>query len=104
MITNVNLSWCLGVLLVLCSCAHVERVGFDNTTHTVRYCGNRHADELDVKAEARKACSTARRLEVLRCMREQIGAKADTYNFGAGASFTNIDATYGVCCDFQCGG
>jgi hypothetical protein len=84
----------------LCACAHVERVGFDNPTRTVRFCGNKHADEADVKAEARKDCSS--RLEVIRCMREQVGARADTFNSGAGVSVTEVNATYGVCCDFRC--
>jgi len=39
---------------------------------------------------------------VLRCMREQVGAKGSTLNSGYGASFTELRATYGVCCDFQC--
>jgi hypothetical protein len=68
----------------------------------VRYFGNKHADEDDVKAEARQECS-ARRLEVIRCMREQVGAQAGTINNGVGVSVTNVNATYGVCCDFRGG-
>jgi hypothetical protein len=93
-------------LLVLASvsaCAHVERVGFDNMKGSVRYCGNKHADEGDVENAARHDCSAAQRFAVLDCSREQIGSKAWGTDFGSGMSVTNAHATYGVCCDVQCG-
>jgi hypothetical protein len=96
----------LGCLLLamaqICACAHVERVGFDSGQHTLRYCGNKHADEDEVQSTARSECS-APRFAVLSCMREQIGAKAANFDFGSGVSVTNSRATYGVCCDVQCG-
>jgi hypothetical protein len=93
---------CLCLLASLCACAHVERVGFDNPTRTVRYCGNKHASEADVLAEARHECSARRELEVIRCMREQVGEQADSYHTGLGLTVTSVNATYGTCCDFRC--
>jgi hypothetical protein len=93
-------------LLALASvgaCAHVERVGFDTTKGSLRYCGNKHADESDVESTARQDCSAAQRFAVLSCTREQIGSKAWANDFGSGVSVTNTHATYGVCCDVQCG-
>lgn len=90
-------------LLSVSACAHVERVGFDNTKGSVRYCGNKHADESDVENTARHDCSAAQRFAVLDCSREQIGSKAWGTDFGSGMSVTNAQATYGVCCDVQCG-
>jgi hypothetical protein len=96
----------LGCLLLasaqVCACAHVERVGFDNVQHTQRYCGNKHADDKEVQSEARADCSSPR-FAVLSCTREQIGSKAANVDFGSGVSVTNSRATYGVCCDVQCG-
>ena len=85
-----------------CACAHVERAGFNNAQHTQRYCGNKHADENDVQQEARAECS-APRFAVLSCEREQIGGKASNFDFGSGVSLTNTRATFGVCCEVQCG-
>jgi hypothetical protein len=92
-------------LLTLASvgaCAHVERVGFDNTQGSARYCGNKHADQGDVEDSARHDCSPAQHFALLGCMREQIGSKASTYAFNNGLSLTNARATYGVCCDVRC--
>ena len=94
------------LLLVLAevgACAHVERVGCDNTKHSLRYCGNKHADESDVESSARQECSYAQHFAVLGCSREQIGSKAATVDYGNGLAFTNNRATFGVCCDVQCG-
>jgi hypothetical protein len=88
------------LLTGLCACTHVERAGFDNPTRSVRYCGNKHASESDVLAEARHECSAKRELEVIRCMREQVGEQADTYRAGFGLTVTSVNATYGTCCDF----
>jgi hypothetical protein len=85
------------------ACATVERAGFDNTSHSVRYCGNKHADQADVESAARHDCSAAQRFAVLRCEREQVGAKAATFGYGGGVAFTSSRATYGVCCDVSCG-
>lgn len=93
---------CLCLLAGLSACAHVERVGFDNPTRTVRYCGNRHASEADVLAMARHECSARRELEVVRCMREQVGEQAETYHATPSVSVTSVQATYGTCCDFRC--
>lgn len=93
------------VLLALASlsgCAHVERVGFDNTQHSVRYCGNKHADEEDVESAARDDCRPPSRLAVLSCNREQVGAKTGTIG-NEGFAFSNTSATFGVCCEFTCG-
>ena len=84
------------------ACAHVERTGFNNVQHTQRYCGNKHADENDVERAARSECS-APRFAVPSCTREQIGAKASNVDFGSGISVINTRATFGVCCDVQCG-
>jgi hypothetical protein len=92
----------LAISTTCAACAHVERTGFNNVQHTQRYCGNKHADENDVEREARSECS-APRFAVLSCTREQIGAKAANVDFGSGISVTNTKATFGVCCDVQCG-
>jgi len=92
----------LVALVQVGACAHVERVGFDNVQHTQRFCGNKHADESDVQSAARTECPTPR-FAVLGCNREQIGAKAANVDFGSGLSVTNTRATFGVCCDVQCG-
>jgi hypothetical protein len=90
------------VLAGVSACAHVERVGFDSTKGLVRYCGNKHADESDVQTAARNECSPAQRFALLGCMREQIGSKAYSQDFGSGVAVTNTRATYGVCCDVRC--
>jgi hypothetical protein len=98
---------CIGCLVLASglvgACAHVERVGFDHAKHSLRYCGNSHADESDVESAARKECSYAQQFAVLDCNREQVGSKGGTFDSGSGIAFTKTNATYGVCCDVQCG-
>lgn len=94
--------WCVVLALAGTSgCAHVERVGFDNTKRSVRYCGNKHADEADVESSARHDCSPPLRFAVLSCNREQVGSKSGTIA-NEGFAFTKTDATYGVCCEVTC--
>jgi hypothetical protein len=100
---TILIGWSLLTLASVSASAHVERVGFDNTKGSVRYCGNKHADESDVEDTARHDCSAAQRFAVLDCTREQIGSKAWGTDFGSGVSVTNSHATYGVCCDVKCG-
>jgi hypothetical protein len=71
------------------ACVSVRMAGFDNETGVVRFCGNTHADREDIANAARESCSTNMRLQVLRCMSEQMGTRA-------------LSAKYGTCCDFRC--
>jgi len=95
------------LLLGVCACArtYVERVGFDNVSDTVRYCGGEHASEDDILKTAREDCSASQSLRVLRCEREQIGAKGRALGAGKhlAVSSMSMESTYGTCCDFRCG-
>ena len=91
-------------VFALVGCVHVRRTGFDNTTGVTTYCGNRWADEDDVREEAESDRTDCHRLKTLRCGEQQVGAFAQSQTNSYGFTSTTVTPVNGICCDFRCGG
>jgi hypothetical protein len=98
----------LGLATILASftlsCAHVNKVGFDNTTNTVTLCGNKWADQGDINSAAKSACGGGARPALLRCNMVHDGAVATSNTDPRGRTSTNIKPVYKNCCEYQCNG
>jgi hypothetical protein len=91
----------LATFVLLGGCVRVTRAGFDNTTHTTTYCGNRWAGQRDIEEAAKREC-TEGRSSTLRCGRQQVGVYAQSTTNSYGTT-TTASPVYGTCCDFRCG-
>jgi hypothetical protein len=81
--------------LLLVSCVRVRTAGFDRQAGKVTTCGNRHASDFDLRAEAARSCANP---EVLRCGEEVRG----TYATAVGTTSAVAVPIRGTCCVYAC--
>ena len=77
------------------SCVRVRIAGFDRHAGTVTVCGNKWADDADLRREATQSCSWAK---VVRCGEEIRGYYAATTGHGSAVAVP----LHGTCCVYEC--